>query len=247
MNPSLYILKIGGKVLENDVKLENSLKVFSKMEGAKILIHGGGKKASEFCQKMDIIPKMVEGRRITDAATLEVVAMVYAGLINKKIVSQLQSYDCDAIGLSGADGNVIQAIKRPVKTIDYGFAGDIKNINKQLIINILNQNLTLVFCSLTHDKKGQLLNTNADTIATSIATALVDNFEVQLQFQFEKKGVLKNPKDDDSYFKKIDADDYIIYKQTGIITDGMIPKLDNAFAAKAQGVKKVCIAETEII
>lgn len=244
---SLYILKIGGKILDDKAKLKAALSDFAKIKMPKILVHGGGKRANEICPKLGIEPKMIDGRRITDAATLEVVTMVYAGLLNKTVVSELQVLSCNALGLSGADGNVIQAVKRPVKAIDYGFAGDIVSVNTDVLKVLLQQSITPVFCSITHDKQGQLLNTNADTIATSLATALTEEYAVQLQFHFEKKGVLMNPEDEDSFLQKLTHSDYEALKASGVISAGMIPKLDNSFAAKAAGVASVKIAQTEIL
>ena len=196
--PILHILKIGGKLIENPPRLERLLSDFTNLNGHKILVHGGGKRASQLCHALSIEPKMIEGRRITDEPTLEIVTMVYAGLINKNIVSQLQALGCNAIGLSGADGNAILAHKRIVKTIDYGFAGDIDAVNTNTIAGLVNLNLTPVFCAITHNGKGQLLNTNADTIAATLATALVKQYDVHLKYCFEKKGVLSDPDNDDS-------------------------------------------------
>ncbi|MEM9848463.1 MAG: acetylglutamate kinase [Bacteroidota bacterium] len=243
----LHILKIGGNIVNDAELLAAELKAFSGLQGRKILVHGGGKKASAVCSSMGIVPKMVAGRRITDAPTLEVVTMVYAGLINKKIVAQLQALNCDAIGLSGADGNCIQAKKRSVTTIDYGFAGDIISINKNLVNSLLAQNIGLVFCSITHNQNGQLLNTNADTIATQLAIALADVYEVHLQFQFGQKGVLEDVHNEQSYLPQLSKSQYVHLKKAGIIFQGMIPKLDNAFEAKQAGVQQIRIAATEIV
>ncbi|MFT4758869.1 MAG: acetylglutamate kinase [Paraglaciecola sp.] len=244
---TLSILKIGGKILANKKELQKILISFANIKTPKILVHGGGKSANDLCLKLGIQPKMIAGKRVTDAATLEVVTMTYAGLLNKKVVSQLQAFGCNALGLSGADGNVIKARKRPVKALDYGFAGEVTNINSNLIINLLNADITPVFCSITHNQAGQLLNTNADTIASEIANALTANFEVELTFHFEKKGVLSNPEDDDSALNQLSKNDYLLYKKNKIISDGMIPKIDNAFHAKRNGVKQVFIASTEIL
>jgi len=247
MIKELNIVKIGGNILNTPALLKQYLKDFSQLKGYKILVHGGGKKANEVCHQMNIIPKMKEGRRITDEATLEIVTMVYAGLINKKIVSQLQALNCKTIGLSGADGNVIYATKRPVVEIDYGFAGDIQTINKELIIKLLNQKLSLAFCSITHNGKGQLLNTNADTIATQLAIVLADDYEIKLQFQFGQKGVLKDANNANSFFENLSQKQYQAHKKTGIINEGMVPKLDNAFQAKHAGVQQINIGETKIV
>ncbi len=239
---NLFLLKIGGKVLDDAAKLKEALDAFLAQEGHKILVHGGGKKATEVSQRLGIPAQMVNGRRITDAATLEVVTMVYAGLSNKVIVSLLQSMNCNAIGMSGADANAILAHKRVVKDIDYGFAGDIDAVNVSAIQTLLEGNLTPVFCAITHDGKGQLLNTNADTIATQLAIAMSEKYKVSLNFCFEKPGVLTDPSDDSSVILQINADSYQKYKSEGIISDGMIPKLDNAFDALARGVREVRIA-----
>lgn len=240
---SLFILKIGGKVIDEEVKLREALEAFLAQKGHKILVHGGGKKATEVSQKLGIQAQMVNGRRITDTAALEVVTMVYAGLSNKIIISILQSMGCNAIGLSGADANAILAHKRVVKDIDYGFAGDIDAVNVNAIQTLLAGKLTPVFCAITHDGKGQLLNTNADTIATQLAIAMSEKYNVSLNFCFERPGVLTDPNDDSSVIPQINADSYQKYKSEGIISDGMIPKLDNAFDALARGVREVRIAD----
>ncbi len=237
----LTILKIGGKLLDNDTLLGSALSAFAKIEGPKILVHGGGKKGSEISRRLGIEPQMVEGRRITDAATLEVVTMVYAGLLNKTVVAKLQALGCNAIGLSGADGNAILAKKRGAGAIDYGFAGDIETVNNALIVNFLENRLTPVFSPITHNGKGQLLNTNADTIARMLAVSLAQNFEVTLKFCFEKNGVLLDPSDDASVLPLLDFEAYELHKTAGVISEGMLPKLDNAFAAKNGGVKQVLV------
>lgn len=240
---SLFILKIGGKVIDDEARLKVALEAFIAQKGHKILVHGGGKKATEVSQKLGVPAQMVDGRRITNSAALEVVLMVYAGLSNKVIVSMLQSMDCNAIGMSGADANAIVAHKRVVKDIDYGFAGDIDTVNVPAIQTLLEGNLTPVFCAITHDGKGQLLNTNADTIATQLAIAMSQQYEVSLNFCFEKPGVLMNPAEDDSVIPHLNPDSYQDYKSQGIISEGMIPKLDNAFEALARGVQEVRIAD----
>ncbi|MEL7118789.1 MAG: acetylglutamate kinase [Bacteroidota bacterium] len=237
----LHILKIGGKLLSKPYLLDAVLSAFIKKEGVKILVHGGGNKASELLQQLDIQPRMTAGRRITDAPTLEVVTMVYAGLINKQLVSQLQALGCNAIGLSGADGNAIQAHKRPPFPFDYGFAGDIDIVNSKMIISLLNSELCPVFCAITHDKEGQLLNTNADTIASTLAVAMAPFFEVELIFCLEKNGVLADPENDATVIPELSEANFQKLKAEGIIYDGMIPKLDNAFSALHKGVSKVCI------
>lgn len=237
----LTVLKIGGKLLDDEAQLGSALTAFANIEGPKILVHGGGKKGSEISRRLGIEPQMVEGRRITDAATLEVVTMVYAGLLNKTVVAKLQALGCDAIGLSGADGNAILSKKRGAGAIDYGFVGDVENINNKLIINFLENKLTPVVSPITHDGRGQLLNTNADTIARMLAVSLVQDFDVTLKFCFEKNGVLLAPTDDNSVLPLFDSVTYEQHRTAGVISEGMLPKLDNAFAAKNGGVKEVWV------
>jgi len=241
MKPKLSIVKIGGNIIENTLDHKKFLKLFSKLEGFKILVHGGGKKVTELLPKLGIEPKMFNGRRITDAKTLEVVTMVYAGLFNKTIVAHLQAMDCNAIGMSGADANSIQAHKRPVKEIDYGFVGDIDSINADLIKNLLNLGVTPVFCALTHDNKGQLLNTNADTIASELAIGLSGHFKTTLNYCFELNGVLENREDKDSVIQHMNTESYQELIEKGSIVDGMLPKLHNCFHALAMGVGEVRI------
>lgn len=245
MQDTLKILKIGGKLLAEKDQLEQVLRHFIQLEDPKILVHGGGKKATEVLRQMEIPPKMVNGRRITDAPTLEVVVMIYAGLVNKQMVSLMQSLGGNAFGMSGADGNLIQAHKRTVNKIDYGFAGDIDQVNVRLIKNILQLDLIPVFCAITHDQKGQLLNTNADTIAATLATALANDFLVELIYCFEKNGVLENPEDDTSVIPILDHQAFQKGIINGQIFEGMIPKLDNAFGALKQGVNKVLVCGVE--
>jgi acetylglutamate kinase len=237
----LFILKIGGKLLDDDAQLSSALTAFANIAGPKILVHGGGKKGSDISRKLGIEPQMVDGRRITDAATLEVVTMVYAGLLNKTVVAKLQAIGCNTIGLSGVDGNAILSKKRGAGAIDYGFVGDVEKVNNKLIINFLENKLTPIVSPITHDGRGQLLNTNADTIARFLAVSLAQNFEVTLKFCFEKNGVLLNPKDDASVLSSLDFKTYERCKEAGVISEGMLPKLDNAFAAKNGGVKEVWV------
>ena len=237
----ITIIKIGGKLLDDPEKLENALFSFSKIKGHKILVHGGGTKSNELSEKLGIATQMVEGRRITDDRSLEIVVMVYAGLLNKTVVGQLQSMGCDAIGLSGADGNTILAKKRKIGPVNFGFAGDIEKIYTPFIESLLRDGLTPVFCAITHNGKGQLLNTNADTIAASLAASLSEKFDVTLKFIFEKKGVLTDTNNDDSILKKLTKRQYNKYKKEGQISDGMIPKLDNAFLAKKGKVGQVFV------
>ncbi|AEE49927.1 acetylglutamate kinase [Haliscomenobacter hydrossis] len=244
---TLHILKVGGKVIDDLALLQPILESFLQKEGKKIIVHGGGKKASELSEKLGIAVQMVNGRRITDAASLEVATMVYAGLFNKQIVALLQSLGGNALGLSGADGNVILAHRRPVKEIDYGFVGDLDQVNAQAIHRLLNADFTPVFCAITHDGQGQLLNTNADTIASSLATAMSTLYEVKLYLCLDKNGVLSNPEDDASVIPSMNAADYERFKAEGIVYAGMLPKLDNAFDALRQGVKEVIICGPESV
>ncbi len=241
----LTVIKIGGKLLDNESAWKAAMDDFTKVECAKILVHGGGKMASEICQKLGIQPKMIEGRRITDGATLNVATMVYAGLLNKKLVSYLQFKACNAVGFSGADGNLILSEKRPVGEIDFGWVGDVKTINTTLISNLLAQGIVPIFCAITHDGQGQLLNTNADTIASILAANLAKEYQTTLKFCFEKNGVLQDPLDDASYFKKLSKIVYLQKKDEGVISAGMIPKIDNALAAKQAMVYKVMICGVE--
>lgn len=239
----LTVIKIGGNILDNANFLENLLDSFNFLPEKKILVHGGGKIANVLMEQLGIVPNMVDGRRITDERTLDIVTMVYAGLINKKLVAQLQKRGCEAIGLTGADANIIPAVKRPVKDIDYGFVGDVypKDISSNTVINFLAMGLTPVCAPITHNGEGDLLNTNADTIASSLAIALAPFYEVELIYCFEKNGVLMDPQDDYSVIPVIDTKVFNEYKASGVISAGMIPKLDNAFKAIASGVKQVTI------
>ncbi len=245
--PKLNIVKVGGQVIEDQVMLNTLMERFAKMDGLKILVHGGGKKATEVEGKLGVESKLFEGRRITNNESLEVVVMVYAGLVNKTIVAGLQSNNCNAIGLCGADGNTILAEKRPVGEVDFGFVGDIKEVNADLINQLLNNKITPVFCALTHNGAGQLLNTNADTIASELAIGLSGNFEVSLLYCFEKKGVLKNIEEADSIIRKIDERSYEQLLDQRIIGEGMLPKLHNSFNALNAGVHKVCIGDISML
>ena len=247
MKQKLNIIKIGGNVINDSSELASFLKDFTTIEGLKILVHGGGRKATELATKLQLEPKMVGGRRITDAVNLEVVTMVYAGLLNKNIVAILQQNNCNAIGLSGADGNVIKAHKRIVKDIDYGFAGDIDSVDSNIIQSFLNASLTPVFCAITHDANGQLLNTNADTIASEVAAAMSNTYDVVLTYCFEKNGVLKDVSDNNSVIESINSETYIHLKNEKIIAEGMLPKLENCFNALQKGVSKIVIGNSEVI
>ncbi|EOZ93708.1 Acetylglutamate kinase [Indibacter alkaliphilus LW1] len=239
------IIKIGGNVIDFPEKLDEFLYLFSKFPGKKILVHGGGVMASKFGESMGVMPQMIDGRRITDKDTLEIVTMVYAGLINKQIVAKLQGLKQNALGMTGADGNLIQSRKRPVKSIDYGFVGDIQSVNIDLIQNLLNEDIIPVVCAITHDKKGQLLNTNADSIASEMATSLSKKMKVDLYFCFNKSGVLIDEKNDSSIIPLINEDIYTELRKENVIHSGMIPKLDNAFAALNKGVNHVWIGKAE--
>ncbi len=242
---ALYVIKIGGNVLDNPEMLVGFLEAFSEIKASKILIHGGGKALTALAEKQGIEQTMIDGRRVTDAATMQLATMVYAGDINKNCVAQLQANGCNAIGLTGADGNLIQATKRPpVSGIDYGMVGDVESnsVNGNLLQNLLHLGLTPVMPAITHDGNGNLLNTNADTLASILASAMKPYFAVSLIYCFEKKGVLLNADDDDSVIGNLNLEEYNFLKEKGIIYKGMIPKLDNAFAAKSNGVAEVIIA-----
>ena len=243
VKPELKIFKIGGGIIDHESDLLEFVRLFSEICGPKILVHGGGKGASEMMKNLGIVPRMVDGRRITDAVALDIVTMFYAGKTNKQIVAALQSRGVNALGLSGADGNVIQAAKRIVRDVDYGFVGDLSeaSVDANLIEQFLALGLTPVFCPINHDGHGQLLNTNADTIAASVAKALSRNYAVELHFCFEKRGVLADVNDDNSVIATINLKDYGELRESGIIADGMLPKLENAFDALLLGVDKVII------
>lgn len=237
----IKVIKIGGGIIEDQSSLDQFLKSFAKVEGKKILIHGGGRLATTLAKKLGVESKMIDGRRVTDDATLEIVTMVYGGLANKTIVAGLQAQGINAIGLSGADGNVIQAHKRTGWEHDFGWVGDVDKVNAELLSSLLQQNLIPVIAPLTHDSHGHMLNTNADTIASEVAKAMSSLEETQLILGFELEGVMKNPKDPSTLITSINKQDFENYKADGTITDGMIPKLDNAFKAISNGVKNVRI------
>ncbi len=243
----LTIIKVGGKIVENDESLQSLLKEFAKIEGFKILVHGGGRSATKMAEELGIESKMVDGRRITDKETLKVVTMVYAGLVNKNIVAKLQALDIDAIGLTGADMNIILSDKRPVKEIDYGFVGDVKEVSAEKLFTLLKHDLVPVLAPLTHDGKGSMLNTNADTIAAETAKALSSSFEVDLVYCFEKAGVLMNENDESSVIHEIDKSKFTQLVKDGVINGGMIPKLENAFESIESGVNNVIITKAENI
>lgn len=241
----LYVVKIGGNIIDDEKKLASFLQDFASVKENKILVHGGGKLATRLAEQLQIPQQLIDGRRITDAETLKIVTMVYAGYINKNIVARLQAAGCNAIGVSGADGNMILAHKRNHPTVDYGFAGDVDAVNTALLKNLISQQIAVVMAPITHDKKGQLLNTNADTIAQELAKALSSLYDVQLIYSFEKSGVLLDANDDNTVIPSINPGYYQQLKAEQKIFAGMIPKLDNAFAALKSGVRKVIIGKAE--
>lgn len=240
MKPSVSIAKIGGHLINQDEELKSFLKSFAELEGLKILVHGGGRSASEISSKLGVKVNMLEGRRVTTESALEVATMVYAGSINKKIVSLLQAFQCDALGVCGADLNLLVSKKRPIDPIDYGFVGDveIEGVNTQRLEQLLNIGAVLVFSAITHDGLGQLLNTNADTIASILASAMVPHFDVSLYYCFEQEGVLDGA---GNVIKSMTKNQFHAGKDAGSIRDGMIPKLSNGFGAIASGVKEVWV------
>ena len=243
----LKIVKIGGNIIDDEVALDNFLSEFSKLTCPKILVHGGGKTATKVSAKMQVEVKMIEGRRITDRDNLDIITMVYAGKINKTVVAKLQANKCNAIGFTGADGNSIVSEKRKVTVIDYGFVGDISEVNTEILQLLLKSNITPVFSALTHDGQGQLLNTNADTIASELAIGFASHFETELYYCFEKKGVLKNINNDASVIEVINPKSYISLLADNVISDGMLPKLNNCFHAISHKVHKVCIGKPEMV
>ena len=247
MKEILSIVKIGGNVIENADELDQFLLNFSQLEGPKILVHGGGKLATKLASKLGIESQLANGRRITDAKSLEIITMVYGGLTNKNIVAKLQALDTNALGLSGADGNAIQAHKRPVKNIDFGFVGDIDSINSKLLNTLLQAGITPVFCAISHDGKGQLLNTNADTIASEIAIGMSSIYDTTLYYCFEKKGVLMDVEDGESVIQYINTKTYSDLLEKEVIADGMLPKMENCFHALQNNVGKVCIGDISML
>lgn len=244
---TLKIIKIGGNIIDNEAALSSFLDVFAAIDSPKILIHGGGKLATQLANQLGLEVKMIDGRRITDKATLDLITMVYAGKINKSIVAQLQSKNCNAIGFSGADGNTIISKKRPVKPIDFGFVGDVKKVNIETLQVLLEHKVTPVFCALTHDKKGQLLNTNADTIASELAIGFAKHYQTELYYCFEKNGVLRDVTDENSVIKNITTQSYQNLINDKVIVDGMLPKLNNCIHAIEKNVHKVCIGKPEML
>lgn len=247
MREKLTVIKVGGKIVEEEATLRKLLDDFAAIDGYKVLVHGGGRSATKLAAQLGIESRMVNGRRITDAETLKVVTMVYGGLVNKNIVAGLQARGINALGLTGADMNVIRSAKRPVKEVDYGFVGDVKQVNAGFLGDLIHKGVVPVMAPLTHDGAGNLLNTNADTIAGETAKALAALFDVTLVFCFEKKGVLRDENDDDSVIPQITPDDFERYVAEGVIQGGMIPKLENSFEALHAGVSEVIITQASAI
>ena len=243
----LTVVKVGGKIVEEPQSLKQLLSDFLKIKGYKVLVHGGGRSATAIAAQLGIESKMVNGRRITDEETLKVVTMVYGGLVNKQIVAGLQAIGVNALGLTGADLNYMRSEKRPVKEVDYGFVGDVKEVNADILSDLISKGVVPVLAPLTHDKAGNLLNTNADTIAGEAAKALSKHFDVTLMYCFEKKGVLTDENDDESVISKLTPELFEKYVAEGVINGGMIPKLENSFEAIAVGVKQVVITRADLI
>ena len=241
MKEKLTIVKVGGKIVEEADTLSQLLADFSAIPGYKLLVHGGGRSATKIAAQLGIESKMVDGRRITDAETLKVVTMVYGGLVNKNIVAGLQAKGVNAVGLTGADMNVIRSVKRPVKEIDYGYVGDVKHVDAEVLVSLISRGVVPVMAPLTHDGEGNMLNTNAYTIAGETAKALAEAFDVTLIYCFEKKGVLRDAEDEDSVIPVITPDLFKKYVDEGVIQGGMIPKLENSFSAVEAGVSQVVI------
>lgn len=248
MMEKITVIKVGGAVVEDEAQLTLLLKDFSAIKGRKVLVHGGGRRATKVAAQLGIETQMVNGRRITDASMLEVVTMVYGGLVNKNVVARLQAHDVDALGLTGADIDVIRSHKRPLKNgVDYGFVGDVDRADGDKLFTLIEAGIVPVMAPLTHDGNGNILNTNADTIAGETAKALAKHYDVTLVFCFEKKGVLANPDDDDSVIPTITRADFQRYVADGTISGGMIPKIENAFNAIDAGVGKVVITKADAI
>ena len=245
--PKLNIVKIGGAIIEEEAKLLPFLENFASLKGPKILVHGGGKKATAWAEKLGIPVQMKDGRRVTDAQTLELITGLYAGQVNKNIVAHLQGMNCNSLGLSGADANAIQAVKRPIKKIDYGFVGDVEQVNQTWFKQLLDRDISPVCCAITHDKKGQLFNTNADTITAEIGKALAKDFDVKISYCFELPGVMKDINDPNSLIEQINRDSYQQLLLDNTISAGMLPKLHNAFDALHAGVNEVAIGATNMI
>lgn len=239
----LYVIKIGGSLIDKEKDLMNFLEEFASIKGLKILVHGGGKLASDLAEKLNIPQQMTDGRRVTSQETLDVVTMVYAGKINKNIIAKLQTLNCNAIGFSGADGNLIKSEKRSISNIDYGFVGDVdsKSVNVDLLQELLKLKLFPVFSAITHDQKGNLLNTNADSIASVLSQALSQNYDVELLYCFDKDGILKDVENSDSLVKTLNCTKYEQLRSENKLNEGILPKLRNAFLAKENNVNKVVL------
>ena len=247
MKEQLTLIKVGGKIVEEEATLRRLLDDFAAIGGHKLLVHGGGRSATRLAERLGIESRMVDGRRITDAETLRVVTMVYAGLVNKNIVAGLQARGVNALGLTGADMNVIRSAKRPVKEVDYGYVGDVERVDATLLAGLIARGVVPVMAPLTHDGRGNLLNTNADTIAGETAKALAPLFDVTLMYCFEKKGVLRNADNEESVIPRIDRPAFEALTADGTIASGMIPKIENALTAVDAGVKRVIITRADAI
>lgn len=243
----LTIVKVGGKIVEEPATLASLIKDFAKIPGKKLLVHGGGRSATRIASQLGIEQKMVDGRRITDIDTLRVVTMVYGGLVNKNIVASLQAAGINAVGLTGADMDIIRSHRRPVKDIDYGYVGDVDRVDADAIARLIDAGMVPVIAPLSHDGNGSMLNTNADTIASEVARALARHYDVTLTFCFEKPGVLADENDDSSVIEKINRATYQELRDRNVIAGGMIPKLDNAFKALESGVKEVVITRADAL
>lgn len=241
MKDNLFIIKVGGKIVEEEDSLKNFLRKFSCITAKKILVHGGGRSATKLAEKLGVESKMVDGRRITDLETLRIVTMVYGGLVNKTIVAQLQATGINALGVTGADMDLIRSEKRPVKEIDYGFVGDVKHVSAENLKMLIDRDIVPIIAPLTHDGKGNILNTNADTIAAETAQAMTLYYNITLVYCFEKKGVLMDENDEDSVIHELNKSSYNKYVNEGVIQGGMLPKLENAFASIDKGVSEVII------
>ena len=241
------IIKVGGKIVEEKASLDALLDRFAAVEGAKVLIHGGGRSATKIAESLGIESKMVNGRRITDEPMLQVVTMVYGGLVNKNIVAGLQARGVNALGLTGADCNIIEAHKRPVGEVDFGFVGDVDRADGEMLSKLIEQGIVPIVAPLTHDGKGNMLNINADTMAAETAKALAPYFDVTLTYCFEFPGVMRDPEDETSVIPQITTELYGKLKEDGIVNGGMIPKIDNAFNALNGGVSKVIITRADAI
>ncbi|MCM8570571.1 acetylglutamate kinase [Gramella jeungdoensis] len=247
MKSVLKIVKTGGKLIENKARFQEFLKDFSALEGPKILVHGGGNFATEIATKLGYETKMLDGRRITDENSMQVITMVYAGLISKNIVASLQKLGNNAVGLCGADGKSVLSKKRPVKEVDYGFVGDIEEVNTTFILSLLEQDLVPVFSAISYSNEGEILNTNADSVAAEISIAMSREYETELYYCFEKKGVLADSQDDDSVVEVLDKEKYQELVDKKIISDGMLPKLHNCFQALENGVSTIYLGDSGLL